>query len=65
MRRVASPTPANKNFLIKRKNIMLKIKLLEARKALLEARGRDNSKIVKKITRRIRLLQEKCSEAQE
>lgn len=44
---------------------MLKIKLLEARKALLEARGRDNSKIVKKITRRIRLLQEKCSEAQE
>lgn len=44
---------------------MLKIKLLEARKALLEARGRDNSKIVNKIIRRIRLLQGKCGEAQE
>ena len=44
---------------------MLKIKLLEARKALLEARNRDNGKIVNKILRRIRLLQEQCSEAQE
>ena len=39
--------------------IMLRIQLLEQRKALLESRNRKNERIVNKLTRKIRNLQAK------
>ena len=39
--------------------IMLRIQLLEQRKALLASRNRKNDKIVNKLTRKIRNLQAK------